>query len=74
MLKPLKRADFLTPREAAEMMMCSSVHVRELIKKRYLPSYRVSNLVYVPKEAVEAFIIANTFPAIPQEERAMHDD
>lgn len=68
-MKPLRRADFLTPREAAEMMMCSQVHVRDLIKKRVLPSYHVSTIVYVPKEAVEAHIEANTFPALPQQDK-----
>lgn len=66
-MESLRRADFLTPKEAAEMMMCSQGHVRNLVARRVLPFYRISIYVYIPKEAVEKHIRDHTFPALTQE-------
>ena len=49
------------------MMMCSQGHVRNLVARRVLPSYRISIYVYIPKEAVEKHIRDHTFPALSQE-------
>ena len=60
----MERKDFVTPPEAAEMLMCSTLHIRTLLEKRRLPFYKVGNRTYIPRAAVEAYIEANTIPAL----------
>jgi len=59
-MEPLERKNFLSTLEAAEMMMCSSLHVRNLIKNCKLPTYKVGTRSYIPKAAVEAYIKSQT--------------
>ncbi len=56
----MKRSDYYTPPEAAEAMMCSALHVRQLILTGKLPAYSVGNRRYIPKTAVEEMIKQNT--------------
>lgn len=67
-MEKLERKNYLSPPEAAEMMMCSKIHVHNLIRARVLPVYQVGTRFYIPRKAVEAHIEAHTFPAITQEE------
>ena len=59
-MEPLERKNFLSTLEAAEMMMCSALHIRNLIKNRKLPVYKVGTRSYIPKVAVEEYIKSQT--------------
>lgn len=59
-MEPLERKNFLSTPEAAEMMMCSALHIRNLIKDRKLPVYKVGTRSYIPKAAVEEYIKSQT--------------
>ena len=60
-MEKLERKNFLTPPAAAEIMMCSKLHVRTLIKERKLPVYKVGTRSYIPKTAVESYIKSHTY-------------
>lgn len=72
-MEKLERKNFLTPPEAADIMMCSKLHVRTLIKERKLPVYQVGTRSYIPRNAIEAYIEAHTFPAVEREETKEHE-
>ena len=62
-MKVLKRSNYFTPPEAAEVMMCSALHVRHLIRMNQLPVYQVGRRSYIPKAALYAYIKSKTIPA-----------
>ena len=66
-MERLDRKDYMTPPEAAEMMMCSKLHVRKLIKERRLPVYKVGTRCYIPRNAVEQYIESKMIPALDGE-------
>lgn len=59
----MERSEYLTPPEAAVIMMCSALHVRSLIKQRKLPVYFVGRRAYIPRNAVYEYISTMTTPA-----------
>lgn len=71
----LEREQYLTPPEAAAMMMCSALHVRKLIRGQKLPTYKVGTRSYIPRDAVEAYIQEHIFPVLaPGENRRTSED
>lgn len=56
----MNREDYFTPEEASEVMMCSSAHIRNLVRNRVLPVYRVGRRLFIPKEAVLEYIASQT--------------
>jgi excisionase family DNA binding protein len=54
--------EYLTTKEAAEMLGCSIVHVTRLVKQGYFPGTRKFNPLRrnsglrIPRQAVEAFL------------------
>ena len=59
-MEPLERNNFCSPPEAAKLMMCSALHIRNLIKDRKLPVYKVGTRSYIPKAAIEKYIKSQT--------------
>jgi len=64
----MKRSDYVTPPAAAELMMCSALHVRQLIGRRELPVYKVGSRSYIPKKAVEDYITSKTISSMEEHE------
>ncbi len=56
----MERTDYCSPPEAAKLMMCSALHIRELIRKQKLPYYQVGNRKYIPREAIQRYVDAHT--------------
>ena len=56
----MDRADYCSPPEAAKLMMCSALHVRELIRKQKLPCYQVGNRRYIPRVAIQKYVAEHT--------------
>ena len=52
----MDRSDYCSTSEASQMMMCSSFHVRTLIRQKKLPCYRVGNRAYIPRTAIQDYI------------------
>ena len=56
----MDRADYCSPPEAAKIMMCSAMHVRELMNDQQLPCYKVGNRRYIPRSAVKNYVEKHT--------------
>ncbi len=64
----MERSKYYTPPEAASEMMCSALHVRQLIARRELPVYKVGSRSYIPKKAVEDYITSKTISSMEEHE------
>lgn len=55
----MNRDNYYSPREAADVIMCSTTYIYYLIKIGKLPDYRIGSRHLILKSAVQALIDGN---------------